>query len=96
MGLGGDEFLGESHSKILEVLYCVDDALRLISRLPSRKDSIANSDWASITMENLQLAMLVWASRQKTDGVGTQIDDASDRECHASQRIACLIRSGLS
>ena len=84
------------HSKILEVLYCVDDALCLISRLPSRKDSIANSDWASITMENLQLAMLVWASRQKTYGVGTQIDDAGDRECHIDQRIACSVRSTFS
>ena len=95
-GLGVDEFLGEIHPKILEVLYCVDDPLCLISHLPSGKDGLTNSDRASVTMENLQMAMLVWASRQKSDGVGTQIDDAGDRECHIDQRIACSIRSGSS
>mgnify|MGYP007077132691 CR=1 FL=1 len=92
-GLGVDEFLGEIHPKILEVLYCVDDPLCLISHLPSRKDRLTNSDRASVTMENLQMAMLVWASRQKSDGIGTQIDDAGDRERHVGQRIACLILS---
>ena len=83
-GLGVDEFLGEIHPKILEVLYCVDDPLCLISHLPSRKDRLTNSDRASVTMENLQMAMLVWASRQKSDGVGTQIDDAGDSHSRRS------------
>ena len=51
-------------------------------------------------MENLQMAMLVWASRQKSDGVGTQIDDAGDRVSYR-QRIACrfvrlLVNTGVS
>ena len=80
---------------MLKVLYCVYDSLGLISHFSARKDSITNSDRASVTMENLQMAMLVWASRQKSDGVRTQIDDAGDRECHGRSAYRLLDSFGF-
>ena len=64
--------------------------IRCVISLPSRKDRLTNSDRTSVTMENLQMAMLVWANRQKSDGVGTQIDNAGDSESSYHQRMLGL------
>lgn len=91
MGLGIGEFADELPANSLEVLDGVEDSLGLVSHFSGGEHLIADSDRPPVTMEHLQMAILVRRSHQKSNRIGTQIDDAGDRGWHEGQRIDCEI-----